>query len=438
MIKRFRYWDFIPLIFVMFILGGYFFHLSSLFPDRTGVIGGVFTIWVICAVIGEILLIWRIPKRDKSLFPLVMILAGWGLLILTRLTPTLATRQAIWLIVAWCMMLMMIIAPVSIRLLTQWVWCIVGGVVILLVATFFIGVHPSLPIGAPTLWLSLNRLFIQPSELLKLALILMFATQISQHRWRNILMVWGGVILLFMLQRDFGVAVLFIAVLWQLAYLAGIHRRILLVSLIGMLILTILGYLFLPIIRLRVAIWLNPWVDVAGDSYQLVQSLSAFADGGLFGLGFGMGNPTQIPLAHSDFIFSAIAEEWGLWGVWVLMMLLALLIWRCLVIGARQSNATHRFLAWGIGAMLITQNGMIMAGALRILPLTGMPFTFVSYGGSSLVVSMMMVGVLLRLSAVSDDANKDLSRQKTYQWIMLMGLGVIFAVAFYWAVLWGG
>lgn len=438
MIKRFRYWDSIPLIFAIFILGGYFFHLSSLFPDRTRVIGGVFTIWLICTIIGEGLLIWRMPQRDKWLFPLVMILAGWGLLILARLAPTLAIRQAIWLIVALCIMLLMIITPMFIRLLIRWSWWIVGGVVVLLVATFFIGVHPSLPIGAPTLWLSLNRLFIQPSELLKLALILIFATQISQYHWRNILMVWGGVIVLFIFQRDFGVSVLFIAVLWQLAYLAGIHRRILLISLIGMVILAILGYLFLPIIRLRVAIWLNPWVDVVGDSYQLVQSLSAFADGALFGLGLGMGNPTQIPLAHSDFIFSAIAEEWGLVGIFVLMMLLALLIWRCLVIGARQSDSTYRFLAWGIGAMLITQNSMIMAGALRILPLTGMPFTFVSYGGSSLVVSMMMIGILLRLSATSDDANTDVSRQKIYRWAIWMGLGAIFAVAVYWALLWGG
>ncbi|MCL4255423.1 MAG: FtsW/RodA/SpoVE family cell cycle protein [Anaerolineae bacterium] len=409
-----------------------------MFPDRTEVIGAVFTIWLIGVIIGEGLLIWRIPQRDKWLFPLGMILAGWGLLILTRLTPNLAIRQAIWLIVALCIMLMMIITPASIRLLIRWSGWIVGGAMILLVATFFVGVHPSLPIGAPTLWLSLNRLFIQPSELLKLALILIFAVQLSHYRWRNILIIWGGVIILFMFQRDFGVAVLFMGVLWQLAYLAGIHRRILLVSLIAMVILAILGYLFLPIIRLRVAIWLNPWVDVVGDSYQLVQSLSAFADGGLFGLGFGMGNPTQIPLAHSDFIFSAIAEEWGLLGIFVLMTLLALLIGRCLAIGARFSDPTYRFLAWGIGAMFITQNGMIMAGALRILPLTGMPFTFVSYGGSSLVVSMMMMGVLLRLSATSDDANTDIARQKIYQWAIWMGLGAIFAVAVYWALLWGG
>lgn len=438
MIKRFRYWDSIPLIIAILILGINFFHLSSLFPDRTEVIGGVFIIWVIGLVIGEGLLIWRIPKRDKWLFPLGMILAGWGLLTLARLTPTLAIRQAIWLIVALCVMLIIIITPLSVRLLTRWSWWIVGGAVILLVATFFVGVHPSLPIGAPTLWLSLNRLFIQPSELLKLALILIFATQISQYRWRNIFMMWGGVIALFIFQRDFGVAVLFMGVLWQLAYLAGIHRRILLLSFISMLILAFIGYALFPIIRLRVAIWLNPWVDVAGDSYQLVQSLSAFADGRIFGLGLGMGNPTQIPLAHSDFIFSAIAEEWGLVGIFMLMALLALLIGRCLVIGARQSDPIYRFLAWGIGAMFITQNGMIMAGALRILPLTGMPFTFVSYGGSSLVVSMMMVGVLLRLSAVSDGANMAISRQKIYRWAIWMGLGTIFAVAVYWALLWGG
>jgi cell division protein FtsW (lipid II flippase) len=428
--------DIILLWCASIILGGYFLHLSTIFPERINTIVAVFLIWFIGVVIGNSLLIWRFPERDQWLFPLVMMLSGWGLLVLLRLAPTLAIRQAVWLIVALCMMMIIVIMPASIRLFIRWSWWITGGAVILLVATFFVGVHPSLPRGAPTLWLSLNRLFIQPSELLKWVLIIYFAVQINDYRWRNILIVWGGVIALFIIQRDFGVAVLFIAVLWQLAYLVGVHRRMLIVSSIGMVILIIIGYFTMPIIRLRVAIWLDPWVDVVGDSYQLVQSLSAFADGGIWGLGLGMGNPTQVPLAHSDFIFAAIAEEWGLVGIFILMSLLALLIWRCLLIGWRQSERAYRFWAWGIGAMLITQNMMIMAGALRILPLTGMPFTFVSYGGSSLVVSMMMIGVLIRLSDTSPQCDDEIPRQKLYQRGLLIGLGMIFLMAVYWAVLW--
>lgn len=437
-----QHWDSLVLVIAAILLGGLFYHLSSLFPERSTVISGIFMIWVICAISGQFLLMWRIPERDQWVFPMVMLLCGLGLLVLSRLAPNLASRQAIWLIVALCVMLL-IITPVAIHKLISWSWWIVGGAVMLLVATFTIGVHPSLPIGAPTLWLSLSRLFIQPSELLKFVLLIHFAGQISHRRWLNIVVIWGGVIVLLILQRDLGVAVLFGLVFWQLAYLTGVHRRILLIALIGMSILGMLSYFLFPVVRLRVMIWLNPWIDVIGDSYQLVQSLLAFADGGIFGLGLGMGSPSQVPLAHSDFIFSAVAEEWGLIGILMLMTLLTILIWRCWVIALRQPNHTQYFLALGVGVMLITQNVMIMAGALRILPLTGMPFTLVGYGGSSLVVTMMMIGVLIRLSNASSICTTEdisggvhLSRLRVYQLGVLLSLGVIFMVAIYWSVLW--
>ncbi|HRF95259.1 MAG TPA: FtsW/RodA/SpoVE family cell cycle protein, partial [Aggregatilineales bacterium] len=401
------------------LVGIHFYHLSYLFPDRAGMNGGIFAIWASCAIIGKLLLQWRLPVRDRWLFGGVMFLVGWGLVILARLTPILAIRQTLWLILGFCALLIVALSPIPLRWFHKFSWWVAGGGVILLLITFIIGVHPSLPLGAPTLWLSLNRLFIQPSEWLKFVLVGCFAIQIAQHRWHNILFLWGMVICLFMLQRDFGVATLFMAVLFQLAYLARVHYRILGVALIFSLILAIIGFFALPIIRLRVAIWLNPWVDVSGVSYQLVQSLFAFADGGVFGRGFGLGNPALIPLAHSDFIFSAIAEEWGLVGIGVMMTSLGCIAWRAMRIGDGQKADMRRFFAWGIGTMrvgdtqkaeigrffawgigtmLISQNIMIMGGALRIFPLTGMPLTFVSYGGSSLVVSMIMVGVLLRLS----------------------------------------
>mgnify|MGYP002401595039 FL=1 len=420
------------------LIGGGFYHLSSLFSDRAGMIGFLFSVWGICLIVGKVLLQWGFPNHHPILFPMMMFLVGWGLLILARLVPILAIRQAIWLIVAWCVMFIIILLPNFFIIFKRFSWWIFGLTLLLLLTTFVVGVHPSLPAGAPALWLSLDLFFMQPAELLKWVLIGIFAIQIEQKNWQKIITIWGLVILLFIIQRDLGVAVLFCAVLFQLAYLAGIQRRILGISLTGMIVIGIIGFFLLPIIRLRVAIWLNPWVDVAGDSYQLVQSLFAFADGGIFGRGFGTGEPELIPLAHSDFIFSAIAEEWGLMGVFILIGLLAMLIRICLMIGKKQSETSYRFWAWGIGAMLISQNVMIMAGALRIFPLTGMPFTFVSYGGSSLVVSMMMMGVLLRLSAlptITPDTN--LNRETWYLRGILLILGVVGCVAFYWAVLWG-
>ncbi len=422
---------------ILFVIGGGFYHLSSLFPNRAGIIGVLFAIWGVCLIIGKILLHWRLSSYHSGLFTLVMILVAFGLLMLARLAPSLAIRQGIWLIVAWCIMLIIALSPIPIYLFKRFSWWLWVGAVILLLLTFIIGVHPSLPVGAPALWLSLNRLFIQPAELLKLALIGIFAVQMNRPDWRNILISWGLVIVLFVIQRDLGVAVLFIAVLFQLAYLAGVNWRILGIGVIGMLMIGIIGYFIMPIIRLRVAIWLNPWMDVEGDSYQLVQSLFAFADGGVFGRGFGTGEPELIPLAHSDFIFSAIAEEWGLLGIFIIISALVVFMRICLTIGNCQTDKPHQFWAWGIGAMLITQNVMIMAGALRIFPLTGMPLTFISYGGSSLVVSMMMVGILLRLSANSQPINIIAHREIAYWRGIVAVLGGVGCVALYWAVLWG-
>ncbi|MDZ4671117.1 MAG: FtsW/RodA/SpoVE family cell cycle protein [Phototrophicales bacterium] len=422
---------------IILLLGaGYFSYLGILFPDRIETSRLVFAIWALSLVSGEVVLYGRLPVRDKWLFAGVMFLIGWGLLILTRLAPDLAIQQAIWLMIGLCVLLIIALSPLPLRWFIKYSWWIAGGAVLLLLITFIIGVHPSLPRGAPTLWLSLDRFFIQPSELLKLVLVGCFAVQIAHTNWRNIFFLWGVVIGLFIFQRDFGVAVLFVAVLFQLAYLAGTHWRILGVSVVLFGVVLLIGYFSLPIIRLRVMIWLNPWIDSTGDSYQLVQSLLAFADGGVFGRGFGQGNPDIIPLAYSDFIFSAIAEEWGLMGIIAVMTCVGLVIWRAMLIGNRHSDIAYRYFAWGIGLMLFTQNMMIMGGALRIFPLTGMPLTFVSYGGSSLVVSMMMIGVLLRLS-IESESPKIPHTRINWQWRGILAIfGMIFCVAFYWAVLW--
>jgi cell division protein FtsW (lipid II flippase) len=414
---------------------GYFSYLGIVFPDRIETSRLVFVIWVSSLILGEVVLYGRLPVRDKWLFAGVMFLVGWGLLILTRLAPDLAIQQAIWLMIGVCVLLLIALSPMPLRWFIKYSWWIAGGAVLLLLITFIIGVHPSLPLGAPTLWLSLDRFFIQPSELLKLVLVGCFAVQISQTRWRNIFFLWGVVIGLFVLQRDFGVAVLFVAVLFQMVYLAGIQWRILGVFVVLFGIISLIGYFTLPIIRLRVTIWLNPWIDSRGDSYQLVQSLLAFADGGVLGRGFGQGNPDIIPLAYSDFIFSAIAEEWGLIGIIAVMTCVGLVIWRAMLIGNHHNDVAYRYFAWGIGLMLFTQNIMIMGGALRIFPLTGMPLTFVSYGGSSLVVSMMMIGVLLRLSIAGKSPEIAHHRRRNWQWRGMLVIFVgIFCVAFYWAM----
>jgi cell division protein FtsW (lipid II flippase) len=164
----------------------------------------------------------------------------------------------------------------------------------------------------------------------------------------------------------------------------------------------VLGYQLFDVVRLRVQAWWNPWADPSGRSYQIVQSLIAMSAGGLFGAGPGLGAPTLIPVAHSDFIFAALAEEWGLLGVLAMTALLAAVVLRALRIAAGAPGAFGQLLAGGLGILLGLQTLLIMGGVVKLLPLTGLTVPFVSYGGSSLVSAFCLIGVLLRLSAMRD------------------------------------
>jgi cell division protein FtsW len=161
----------------------------------------------------------------------------------------------------------------------------------------------------------------------------------------------------------------------------------------------VLGYLLFDVVALRVDAWWNPWPEADGRAFQIVQSLYAIASGGILGQGVGQGFPDYIPVVHSDFAFAAIAEEWGLIGSLGVIFCFALLTQRGLRLALLLRHPFKRYLAAGITVLLTTQALMIMGGVIKALPLTGVTLPFVSYGGSSLVMSSAMLGLLLYLSS---------------------------------------
>jgi cell division protein FtsW len=149
-----------------------------------------------------------------------------------------------------------------------------------------------------------------------------------------------------------------------------------------------------------VDIWLNPWPEADGRAYQIVQSLMAFGAGSIFGEGIGQGSPTYIPVVHSDFVFSALAEEYGLLGVVVLITCIAIFVMRGLRIAVlTQERPFYSLMAIGLSMLIGIQSFLIMGGVLKILPLTGVTLPYISYGGSSLLISFIILGLLLRLSS---------------------------------------
>ena len=291
---------------------------------------------------------------------------------------------------------------------------------LLLAATIVLGRNPSGLDFAPRLWLGLGAFYFQPSELMKVILVAYMASYLAEQntalRARTgtsagatglslrlvgpILLMWLLSMVILVWQRDLGTAMLFFIVFILLLYLSSGDLRLVLSGALLVLVAGIVAYQLFDVVQLRVDIWLDPWPEADGRAYQIVQSLMAFGAGGVVGAGVGLGSPGYIPVVHSDFIFAAIAEEWGLLGVVAILSSFGVLAWRGLAIALNHhGSAFHRLLAAGLTMTLLVQALMIMAGVLKLLPLTGVTLPFISYGGSSLFACHIMLGLLLRLSA---------------------------------------
>jgi len=350
----------------------------------------------------------QLPNRDPFIIPVAGLLAGWGLLTIWRLTGTFGLRQTAWLAVSCILFVAALryrerILPTLRRY--KYVWLLAGLLITAL--TFFFGTNPS-GIG-PDLWLGCCGLYFQPSELLKLLLIIYLSAYLADRQplMSGLLpllaptaVMTGAVLLLLMVQRDLGTAWVFIFIYTILIYIAAGKRRVLLASALVLVLAMAAGYELVGLVHARIDSWLNPWVDPTNRSYQIVQALMAIAAGGLFGRGPGMGSPGFVPVAHSDFIYTSIVEESGLLGAVALLTLIALLVVRALRISLHARDAYQRYLAIGLAAYIASQSLLIIGGNIRMLPLTGVTLPFVSYGGSSMLVSFF--GLLL-LALVSHD-----------------------------------
>ncbi len=375
--------------------------------------------WLLLMATTALLLRRLRPRHDPLLLPIFALLSGWGLLLIDRLAVNFLTRQLVWLALATAVILFIALVPRNLHWLSRYRynWLLFG--LLLLAATLILGVNPS---GAGiALWLPLpipfvGTVYFQPSELLKLLLVIFLASYFAEQQpfwlsptlqpsWRSrlaflapLLLMWGFCMILLVWQRDLGAATLFFIVFNVVLYLATGERRYVLGGIALLLVAGVMAYFLFDVVALRVDAWINPWPEVRGDAYQIVQALYALAAGGIIGQGIGQGFPDYIPVVHSDFAFAAVAEEWGLIGSISIVLIFLLLAHRGIRIAARAKLAFHVYLATGITAVFLTQALLIMGGVTKLLPLTGVTLPFISYGGSSLIISSIMLGLLMFLS----------------------------------------
>jgi cell division protein FtsW len=215
--------------------------------------------------------------------------------------------------------------------------------------------------------------------------------------------MWGIALAVVIFQRDLGAALLFFSVFLGLVYSAT--RRTSYVVLGGLLFVggSAALYLLFGHVQDRVDIWIDPFADPLGRGYQVIRALFAFGRGGILGTGLGAGLPQvgdtlAIPAVHTDFVFTALSEELGLLGGFVILGLYLVIAERGLRIAAAADDDFRALLAAGLTLVIVLQAAIIAGGNLRVFPLTGITLPFISYGGSSLLVNAIVIGLLLALS----------------------------------------
>jgi len=375
----------------------------------------------------------NLTEHDPYLLPIAALLTGWGLLTIWRLTPEFGLRQTIWMAGTVGLFAFSLRFPLDLDVVRRYKYVLLTCGLLLTFLTLIFG---SNPVGTgPRLWLGCCGVYLQPSEPLKLLLVGYLAAYLADRlpaRDRLIpllfptLFVTGLALLLLLVQRDLGTASIFILLYATIVYVALGRKRVLLIS-AGMLLLAgLAGYFLIGLIQLRVNAWLNPWLDPSGRSYQIVQSLLAIANGGIAGRGPGLGSPSLVPISHSDFIFTAIAEETGLVGVVGLLALFTLLISRGIRVALLAHGRFRRLLAAGITTYFSIQSLLIIGGNLRVLPLTGVTLPFVSYGGSSLLTSFVALLALLLISSQTEEEPAPLLKPFPYYVLSgVIGLGMV-------------
>ena len=353
------------------------------------------------------LLAWLAPHADRLLMLAVCFLCALGMVIQYRISPETALRQLMMLgagILGMLLMMVLMRRPHIFRILSIPMALISLGI---LCALLFIGKES----GGARNWISVAGILFQPSEFVKVALVFLLADAMTEHTHvRDLIPLFlfvGAVTVLLVLQRDLGAAMLmagtFLLVFFAATSNIGATFAALLCGGAG----AYASYLLFDHVRARIAIWQDPWATYSTSGYQIAQGLMAIASGGLWGLGLGQGSPKIIPAYHTDYIFAVICEEFGiLFGIGVIVLYLLIAV-RGILIALNAEDRFSMLTAFGATALLAIQTFVIIGGVIKLIPLTGITMPFVSYGGSSMIACLLLIGVLEGIASRSGAAIED-------------------------------
>ena len=379
---------------------------------------------------GHVALRFLAPYADPVILPVVGLLNGLGLAMIHRLELADANPVAIsepdfvaqlrWLVLAVIVFTIVLLIIRDHRALQRYTYTamLVGLVLLVLPLLPLIGTE----INGARIWVQLpvprGSLSFQPAEVAKIVLIVFFAGYLVMKRdvlalarsrvlgvdlprgrdLGPIVVAWAVSLAVLVFERDLGTSLLFFGLFVAMLYIATERRSWLIIGAVLFSAGAFVAYHLFAHVRLRVSIWIDPFVNEATDGYQIAQSLYGFATGGILGVGLGNGHPDFVPFAKTDFIMSAFGEELGLTGVMALLVLYAIVIERGMRTAIAVRDPFGKLLAAGLSIAIGIQVFVVVGGVMKLIPLTGLTTPFLSYGGSSLVANWALVALLLRVS----------------------------------------
>lgn len=372
--------------------------------------------WWMDALLVALAYLWVLAQpagtdRDDALPALAVLLSAFGLALVGRLSPALAQKQQMWLVVSLAAVILLGPAFTRFRSMAAYKYVWVAASLVLFALLVLFGES----INGARLWIRIGSVHYEPVELIKLFIVLFLAAYLAETAdviatarrvWSTnakylgpLFLGWGASMAILVVQHDLGMATLLLATFVTILYVATRRIDIVLAGLVLFALTALWAVHHFPYVATRIAVWLHPFADPFGRGYQSSQGYFALAAGGLFGTGYRLGHPQFIPDAATDYVFAAIAEEFGWVGAAAVLTLFLAIVRRILVIAVEQPDLYAKLLAVGLGATIGFQVLIIVGGVIGLFPLTGITLPFISYGGSSLVANFLLVALAWAMSA---------------------------------------
>lgn len=386
-------------IFLLFIFSFLALSLAMIFNIANLSATDFYTyLAILIVIVLSTILTPKITKADNILLMIVNMLFAIGVAMIYRINPSFGKRQLQFYLIG---IVLFFLTFFILRTFKFWNKISIFYVIVsvgLFMATLVFGSY----IGGAKNWIVIGPVTIQPSEFIKVPLAFFVASFYSRYneismkpfgRYYMNIVIYIFIGFLF-LQKDLGTALIFFGLMILAQFVYEKDRVLITINILAMILGSILAYFMFGHVRIRVATWLDPWSDINATGYQITQALFATASGGLFGTGIGLGHPDYIPVAESDFIFSAISEEMGVFMGLAVILLFMILVYRAFKISLIQQDKFFSILAFCIGVLFAFQTFIILGGVLKIIPLTGVTLPFISQGGSSMLSGFILLGCL--------------------------------------------